>query len=121
MCREEAMVRIRHGTTDWFKVEKGVRQGCISSLCLFNIYAETIMLNSRLAESQARIKIVGRNISNLRYTGDCSHEIRRHLLLRIKAMTNLDSILQSRDIILLTKVHIVKTIVFPVVMYRCES
>ena len=87
VCREEAMVRIRHGTTDWFKVEKGVRQGCILSLCLFNIYAESIMWNSRLAESQARIKIVGRNISNLRYTGDCSHEIRRHLLLRIKAKT----------------------------------
>ena len=68
-------------------------------------------------------KIVGRDINNLRYAGDCSHEIRRQLLLRIKAMTNLDSRQprQSRDIILLTKVHIVKTIVFPVVMHGYES
>ena len=53
--------------------------------------------------------------------GDCSHEIRRHLLLGRKAMTNLDSVLKSKDIILPTKVHIVKAMVFPVVMYRCES
>ena len=53
--------------------------------------------------------------------GDCSHEIKRHLLLRRKAMTNLDSILKSRDITLLTKVHQVKAMVFPVVMYGCES
>ena len=53
--------------------------------------------------------------------GDCSHEIKRHLLLGRKAMTNLDSILKSRDITLATKVHLVKGIVFPVVMYRCES
>ena len=53
--------------------------------------------------------------------GDCSHEIKRHLLLGRKAMTNLDSVLKSRDITLLTKVHIVKAMVFPVVMYRCES
>ena len=53
--------------------------------------------------------------------GECSHEIKRHLLLGRKAMTNLDSILKSRDITLLTKVHIVKAMVFPVVMYRCES
>ena len=53
--------------------------------------------------------------------GDCSHEIKRHLLLGRKAMTNLDSILKSRDIILQTKVHLVKAMVFPVVMYRCES
>ena len=53
--------------------------------------------------------------------GDCSHEIKRHLLLRRKAMTNLDSILKSRDITLPTKVHLFKTIVFPVVMYECES
>ena len=52
---------------------------------------------------------------------DCSHEIKRHMLLRRKAMTNLDSILKSRDITLLTKVHLVKAKVFPVVMYRCES
>ena len=53
--------------------------------------------------------------------GDCSHEIKRHLLLRRKAMTNLDNILKSRDITLLTKVHLVKAMVFPVVMYGCES
>ena len=53
--------------------------------------------------------------------GDCSHEIKRYLLLERKAMTNLDSILKSRDITLLTKVHLVKAMVFPVVMYRCES
>ena len=53
--------------------------------------------------------------------GDCSHEIRRHLLLGSKAMTNLDSVLKSKDIILPTKVHIVKAMVFPVVMYRCEN
>ena len=59
--------------------------------------------------------------SKITADGDCSHEIRRHLLLGRKAMTNLDSILKSRDIILPTKVHLVKAMVFPVVMYRCES
>ena len=58
--------------------------------------------------------------SKITADGDCNHEIKRHLLLGRKAMTNLDSILQSRDITLLTKVHLVKTMVFPVVMYRCE-
>ena len=59
--------------------------------------------------------------SKITADGDCSHEIQRHLLLGRKAMTNLDSILKSRDITLSTKVHLVKAIVFPVVMYRCES
>ena len=59
--------------------------------------------------------------SKITADGDCSHEIRRHLLLGRKVMTNLDSILRSRDITLLTKVHLVKAMVFPVVMYRCES
>ena len=59
--------------------------------------------------------------SKITVDGDCSHEIRRHLLLGRKIMTNLDSILKSRDITLLTKVHIVKAMVLPVVMYRCES
>ena len=58
---------------------------------------------------------------NITADGECSHEIQRHLLLRRKVMTNLDSILKSRDIILPTKVHLVKTMVFPVVMYGCES
>ena len=59
--------------------------------------------------------------SKITTDGDCSHEIKRHLLLGRKAMTNLDSILKSRDITLLTKVHLVKAMVFPVVMYGCES
>ena len=59
--------------------------------------------------------------SRITADGDCSHEIKRHLLLGRKAMTNLDNILKSRDIILATKVHLVKAMVFPVVMYRCES
>ena len=59
--------------------------------------------------------------SKITADGDCSHEIKRHLLLRRKVMTNLDSILKSRDITLLTKVHLVKAMVFPVVMYGCES
>ena len=60
-------------------------------------------------------------VSKITADGDCSHEIKRHLLLGRKAMTNIDSVLQSRDITLLTKVHIVKAMVFPVVMYGCES
>ena len=59
--------------------------------------------------------------SKITVDGDCSHEIKRHLLLKRKAMANLDSVLKSRDITLPTKVHIVKAIVFPVVMYECES
>ena len=59
--------------------------------------------------------------SKITADGDCSHEIKRHLLLGRKAMTNLDSILKSRDITLLTKVHLVKAMVFPIVMYECES
>ena len=59
--------------------------------------------------------------SKITVDGDCSHEIKRHLLLERKAMTNLDSILKNRDITLLAKVHLVKAMVFPVVMYRCES
>ena len=188
---QEATVRTGHGTTDWFKIGKGVWQGCILSPCLFNFYAEYIMRNGRLDEAQAGIKTAGRNVNNLRYAddttllaeseeelksllmkvkeesekagwnlniqktqimvsspitswqidgetveivsdfifwgskstadGDCSHEIKRHLLLGRKVMTNLDGILKSRDITLPTKVHLVKAIVFPVVMYECES
>ena len=176
------------GTTDWFQIGKGVRQGCILPPCLFNLYAEYIIRNAGLDEAQAGIKIAGRNINNLRYADDntlmaeseeelksllmkvkeesekvglklniqktkimasspitswgidgetvsdfiflgskitadggCSHEIKRHLLLGRKVMTNLDSILKSRDITLPTKVHLVKAMVFPVVMYGCES
>ena len=185
---QEATVRILHGTTDWFQIGKGVRQGCIFSPCLFNLHAGYIMRNPGLEEAQAGIKIAGRNINNLRYVddttlmveseeelknllirvkeesektglklniqkpkimasgpitswqidgetmetvrnffcffgskttvdGDCSYEIKRCLLLGSKAMTKLDSIFKSRDITLMTKVHVVKAMVFPVVMY----
>ena len=170
---------------------KGVRQGCILSPCILNLYVEYIMRNAGLEEAQAGIKIAGRNINNLRYAddttlmaqseeelksllmkvkeesekiglklniqktkimasgpitsqetdgetvetvsdfmfggskitvdGDCSHEIKRCLLLRRKVMTNPDSILNGRDISLSPKVCLVKAMVFPVVMYGCES
>ena len=67
---QEAMVKTGHGTMDWFKTGKGVRQGCILSPCLFNLHAEYIMRNARLDEAQAVIKIAGRNINNLRYADD---------------------------------------------------
>ena len=188
---QEAIFTIGHGTTDWFQRGKGVCQGCILSSCLFNFYAEYIMRNAGLEETQAGIKIAGRNTNNLRYAddttfmaeseeelkillmkvkvesekvglklniqktkvmapspitsweidgetvetvsdfifwgskttadGDCSHEIKRHLLLGRKVMTNLDSIFKSRDITLPTKVRLVKAMVFPVVMYGYES
>ena len=187
---QEVPVRTGHGTTDWFQIAKGVRQGCILSLCLFNLYAEYIMRNTGLEEAQTGIKTAGRNINNFSFAddttlmaeseeelksllmkvkqesekvglklnihntkiiasspimslqidggtmetviefisggskitadGDCSHQIKRHLLLGRKVITNLDSILKSRDI-LPTKVHLVKAVVFPVVRYRCES
>ena len=159
---QEATVRTRHGSMDWFQIGKGVHQGCILSLCLFNLYAEYIMRNAGLDELQAGIKTAGKNINNLRNAGDttfmaeseeelknhlikmkeesektglklniqntkimasdpitswqtveterlhfwgskitadgdCSHEIKRRLLLGRKVMTNLDSILKSRD------------------------
>ena len=180
-----------HGTTDWFQIGKGVRQGCILSPGLFNLYAEYIMRNARLDEALAGIQITWRNINNLRYAddttlmaesdeelkkllmkvnkeseevalklsiqetkimasgpitswqidreametvrdfiflgskitadGDCSHEIKRCLLLGRKTMIKLDSILKSRGITLTTKVPLVKAMVFPVVMYGCKS
>ena len=188
---QEASVRTKHGTTEWFQIGKGVHWGCILSPCLFNLNAEYIMRNAGLEEAQAGIKIAGRNINNLRYAddtilmaeseeelksllmkikeesekaglklnirktkimasgliiswlidgetvetvrdfiflgsktsadGDCSHEIKRCLILGRKVMTDLDSILKSRDITLPTKVCLVKAVVFPVVMYGCES
>ena len=67
---QEVTVRTGHGTTDWFPIGKGVRQGCILSPCLFNLYAEYIMRNAGLEEAQAGIKNPGRNINNLRYADD---------------------------------------------------
>ena len=67
---QEATVRTGHGTTDWFQIGKGVHQGCILSLCIFNFYAEYIMRNTGLEEAQAEIKIARRNINNLRYADD---------------------------------------------------
>ena len=86
---QEAAVRTRHGTMNWFKTGKGVRQGCILSPCLFNLYAEYIMRNSGLDESQAGIKIAGRNINNLKYAVGItlmpeSEEELKGLLMRAK-------------------------------------
>ena len=67
---QEATVRTGHGTTDWFQIEKGVCQGCILSLCLFNLFAEYIMRSTELEEAQAGIKIAGRNINIPRYADD---------------------------------------------------
>ena len=67
---QEATVRTLYGTTDWFKIEKGVQQGCLLSPCLFNLHTEHILRNARLDELQAGIKIGGRNINNLRYADD---------------------------------------------------
>ena len=170
---QEATVRTEHGATDWFQIGKGVHQSCILSPCLFNFYAEYIMRHTGLEESQAGIKIAGRNINNLKYAddttliaeseeelksllmkvkeesenvglklniqkrkimasspitsweidgetvetvsdvifggskitadGDCSHEIKRRLLLGRKVMINLDSILKSSDSTLLNR------------------
>ena len=82
-------VRTGHGTTDWFQIEKGVRQGCILSPCLFNLYAEYIMRNTGLEETQAGSKIAGRNINNLRYADDTtlmaeSEEELKSLLMKVK-------------------------------------
>ena len=66
----QVTVRTEHGKTDWLRIGKGVRQGCILSLCLFNLYAEYIMRNAGLEEAQARIKTPRRNINNLRYADD---------------------------------------------------
>ena len=86
---QEATVRTGHGTTDWFQIRKGVRQGCILSPCLFNLYAEYIMRNAGLDEAQAGIKTAGRNINNLRYADDTtltaeSEEELKTLLINVK-------------------------------------
>ena len=86
---QEATVRTGLATTDWFQIGKGVRQGCVLSLCLFNLYAEHIMRNVGLEETQAGIKIAGRNINNLRYADDTtlmaeSEEELKSLLMKVK-------------------------------------
>ena len=67
---QEATVRTEHGTTDWFQIGKGVQQGCILLLCLFNLYADYIMQNARLYEAQSGMKVAGRNINNFRNADD---------------------------------------------------
>ena len=86
---QEATVRTGHGTTDWFHIGKGVRQGCILSPCLFNLYAEYIMRNAGLEEAQAGIKVAGKNINNLRYADDTtlmaeSEEELKSLMMKVK-------------------------------------
>ena len=86
---QEAAVRTLHGTTDWFQIGKGIRQGYILSACLFNLYVECIMKNAGLDEAQAVIKISGRNINNLRYADDTtlmaeSEEELESLLIKVK-------------------------------------
>ena len=86
---KEGTVRTGHGTTDWFQTGKGVRQGCILSPCLFNLYAEHVMRNAGLEEAQAGIKIARKNINNLRYADDItpmaeSEEELKSLLMKVK-------------------------------------
>ena len=86
---QEATVRTEHGTTDWFQIGKGVHQSYILSPCLFNLYSEYIMRNSGLDEAQARIKVAGRNINNLRYANDTTvrmegEEELKSLLMKMK-------------------------------------
>ena len=86
---QEATVRTGHGTTDWFQIGKGLRQGSISSSCLFNLHAENITCNAGLEEAQAGIKIAGRNLNNLRYADDTtliaeSEEQLKSLLMKVK-------------------------------------
>ena len=86
---QEATVRTGRGTTGWFQIRKGVRQGCVLSPCLFNLYAEYMMRNASLHEAQAGIKIAGRNINNLRYADDTTlmaegEEELNSLLMKVK-------------------------------------
>ena len=87
--RKQQLVRTGHGTTDWFQIGKGVRQGCILSPCLFNFYADYIMRNAGLGEAQAGVKIARKNINNLRYADDTtlmaeSEEELKSLLMKVK-------------------------------------
>ena len=188
---QKAIVRIGHGTTDWFQIGKGVHQGCILSPCLFNLYAEYIMRNTGLDGAQAGIKIVGRNNNNLRYAddstlmaeskeelksllmkvkeesekvglklniqktkimasvsitswqvdgvtvetvtdfilggskttadGDCSHEIKRHLTSWKKSYDQPQQHIKKQGHYFANQGPLVKTMIFPVVIYGCES
>lgn len=142
---QEAAVKTEFGLTEWFKIGKGVRQGCILSPYLFNLYAEYIMRKAGLEETEIGIKIGGRNLNKLRYADDTTlmaenekdlkillkkvkeESAKAGLLLNVKktkimsTMVNLDKILKCRDITLSTKMRIVKAMIFPVVTYGCES
>ena len=81
---QESTIRTGHGTTDWFQIGKGVRQGCVLSPCLFNLYAENIIWNAGLDEAQAGIKISGRNSNNLRYANGTNENELKSLLMKVK-------------------------------------
>ena len=94
---QEAIVKTGHGTTDWFQIRKGVRQGCILSPCLFNFCAEYIMRNAGLEEAKAGIKTAGRNINNLRYADDTtlmaeSEEKLKNFLMKVKEESEKDGL-----------------------------
>ena len=137
VCRSESN-RTGRGTTDWFQIGKGVRQGCILSSCLFNLYAEYIMRNAGLEEAQAGIKIACRNINNLRYADDTtlmieSKEELKSLLMKVKGASEkvgLKLNIQKTKIMASGPITswqidretvadfcLVKATVFPVVMY----
>ena len=97
---QEATVRTGHGTTDWFQIGKEVRQSCILSSCLFNLYAEYVMKNARLEEAQTRIKIAGRNRNNLRHADDTpfmaeSEEELNTLLMKVKEESEKDGLIST--------------------------
>ena len=110
---QEAAVRTRHGKTDWLKIKKGVRQGCILSPCLFNLHAECIMRNAGLEETQAGIKIAGKTINNLRYADDTtlmveSEEELKSLLMKVKEESEKTGLKLSIQI--LTSWHLVPSL-----------
>ncbi|KAB0336633.1 hypothetical protein FD754_025593, partial [Muntiacus muntjak] len=144
---QEATVRTGHGTTDWFQIGKGVHYTTLMAeseeelkSLLMKVKEESEKVGLKLNIKKTKIvasgpitswEIDGETVETvsdfilegfkITADGDCSHEIKRRLLLGRKVMTNLDSILKSRDITLPTKVRLVKAMVFPVVMYGCES